>query len=583
MAIYSSVTVEFDIAIPMRDGAVLRADIYRPASPGPFPVLLQRTPYNKGSMMSKALLLDLNLAATNGYAVVIQDCRGRFTSEGTFYPFREETADGYDTVEWCASQSWCNGKVGMFGNSYVGATQWLAAVGTPPHLAAIVPDLTASQYYDGWTYQGGALQLNFTTAWATNFTLADLGNTAKAIPGALDDRQQLTAVLDGAPGSLEYLPLKEFPALKRPGLAPCYYDWLAHPSNDEYWQEWSIENKYDQVHAAAFNLGGWYDIFLGGTLKNFTGMRERGGTSQARRGQKLLVGPWVHAPHVFSKPGQIAPGFGSSHGAVGIDGLLLRWFDYWLKGEENGVMDEPPVRLFIMGANTWRDETQWPPQDVEYVNFYLHSDGGANTLNGDGKLSAETSAEEPEDVFLYDPRNPVPTLGGALAGGDFGVGDRGGLDQRPLEARQDVLVYSSTPLDRDTEVTGPISVTIYAASSAPDTDFTAKLVDVHPSGEAVNIADGIIRARYRESLATAKAIEPGKVYEYSIDLVATSNLFKTGHQIRLEVSSSNFPRFDRNPNTGEEVASEKELRPALQRIYHGGDLPSHVRLPILRR
>ena len=373
---------------------------------------------------------------------------------------------------------------------------------------------------------------------------------------------------------------EEHPLASSRAVPKAVLRWIR--ANDDYWQAWSIESGYPQIHVPAFNIGGWYDIFLGGTLKNFTGMQQTGGSSQARKGQKLIVGPWVHQAYTTSKSGQVAFGVASSQAAVDVDGLILRWFDYWLKEEDNGVMEEPPVRLFVMGANTWRHETQWPPEGVEYVNFYLHSQGKANTLNGDGTLSLEVSGHQPPDVFVYDPRNPVPTLGGALAGGDNGVMDRGGFDQRPVEARHDVLVYSTPPLDRDTEVTGPVTVTLFAASLAPDTDFTAKLVDVYPSGEAINLTDGIIRARYRESLATPQLIQPSQVYRYTIDLVTTSNVFRKGHQIRLEVSSSNFPRFDRNPNTGEDVSSAQELRPALQTIYHDANAPSHLLLPILR-
>ena len=499
------------------------------------------------------------------------------------YPYRNETADGYDTVEWCASQTWCNGRVGMFGRSYPGATQWQAAVETPTHLVAMAPDLTGSQFYHGWTYQGGALQLNFVLAWVTNFTLANLTTISQSVLGATDDREKLVAVLDDFSQSMEYLPLKEFPTLKRPGLASCYYDWLEHPSEDEYWDRWSIEKRYNRVHAAAFNLGGWYDIFVGGTLKNFTGMQQQGPNSQIRKGQKLLVGPWIHHAYIPAKSGQVAPGFSAGRPTADIDGLILRWFDYWLKEEANGILEEPPIRIFVMGANLWRNETQWPPEGIEYVNFYVHSGGKANTFNGDGSLSPEPPVSEPPDLFLYDPRRPVPTTGGPLAGGDYGLGERGGFDQRPVEARDDVLVYSSQPMDQDTEVTGPVSVTLYAASSAPDTDFTAKLVDVYPSGEAINLTDGIIRARYRESFSAPKPIQPGQVYEYTIDLVAISNVFLKGHRIRLEISSSNFPRFDRNLNTGEDVASAREPSPAFQTVCHEGATPSHVRLPILRR
>ncbi len=576
--------IDRDVPIDMRDGTVLRADVYRPESDDKLPVLLQRTPYDKNNPRITAMLLNPIRAASAGYAVVVQDVRGRFASDGEFYTFRDEPHDGYDTIAWAASQPWSTGKVGTFGLSYVGATQWLAAITTPPALAAMVPVVTASDYHEGWTYQGGAFELGFNASWTlSNLALATLVKRAKAgeaFPPGL--QQQYMGLIDNMCQAFETLPLQNLPLLKDHNLAAYYYDWLQHPSNDAYWQSWCIEAHHNKVAVPALNVGGWYDIFLGGTIRNYLGMQRHGMTAEARQHQRLLIGPWKHGVPLSSVSGDLAFGIMGEAFAIDFEGVQLRWYDHWLKGLDNGVRHDAPVRLFVMGDNVWRDEQEWPLARTRYQRYYLHSRGKANSLRGDGALSPESPGLEPPDRFLYDPRHPVPTRGGALCCW-AGALPQGAYDQSLVESREDVLVYTTPPLAVDVEVTGPIVVTLYAASSAMDTDFTAKLVDVHPSGFAQNLTDGIIRARYRQSTAHPEPIAPGTVYAYTIDLWATSNVFKAGHCIRLEVSSSNFPRFDRNPNTGGELGTETELLPAIQTIYHDGSHPSHVTLPIIPR
>jgi len=566
----------------MRDGTILYADIYRPEGPVPYPVLLQRTPYDKTMPLSLHMLDPLK-AAKRGYAVVIQDTRGRYTSEGEFYAFRDDSHDGYDTVEWVASQPWALGKVGMYGNSYVGATQWQAAKACPPHLAAIAPRVTASNYHDGWTYQGGAFALGFNVSWTLgNLTLANFQSLAarKQIPH--ERRGQLVQAVDALESVFHSLPLKAFPHVQD-GLADYFSDWLAQPDDDAYWHHLSIEAAHSRMTVPALHIGGWYDIFLGGTLRNYLGMRAQGATPEARQGQKLLIGPWQHgASRGPGIAGDHYFGLGSDPLAIDLDGLLLRWFDYWLKGIDNGIMHEPPVRLFVMGDNVWRDEQAWPLARAQAVQYYLHSQGKANSSTGNGTLSPQAPGEEPPDIFLYNPIDPVPTRGGPLCCNAYFLAG-GAYDQQEIERRQDVLVYSTPSLERDMEVTGPLTVTLWAATSAPDTDFTAKLVDVCEHGCARNLTDGIIRARYRDSRSTPSLVEPGRVYRYTIDLWATSNVFKAGHQIRVEISSSNFPRFDRNPNTGRRIAEDAELTPALQTILHSAQYPSHITLPIVPR
>lgn len=563
----------------MRDGTVLYADVYRPAADARYPVLLQRTPYNKDLQTLAGMLGDPMRFCGAGYVVVIQDTRGRYASEGSFYPFRAEVTDGYDTVEWCAAQPWSNGRVGMFGASYVGATQWLAALARPPHLKAIAPVFTASDYFDGWTYQGGAFELGFALSWVLSSLIVDTARRRLAgVQLSSPQMRQLVEAIDHMPDLFGRLPIANQPELSDD--ASYYFDWLDHPTDDPYWLQWSIEDRYGDITVPALNVGGWYDIFLGGTIRNFEGMQSYGATPASRRGQNLTIGPWLHSPALANPVGEIDFGLLSTAAAIDLDGLQLRWFDYWLKGVDTGIADDPGVRIFVMGTNVWRDEQEWPLARTQYQEYFLHSDGRANSLRGSGRLSRDVPSDEPPDTFLYNPLDPVPTSGGGLCCSPVFTA-AGAFDQRCIESRHDVLVYSTPPLEQDLEVTGPVSVTLYASSSADDTDWTAKLVDISPGGYARNLADGIIRARYRESLTTPALLRPGDIYQYTIDLWATSNVFKAGNRIRLEISSSNFPRFARNLNTGGSLRDDGSSVTAMQRVYHDGGHPSCITLPVI--
>ena len=577
-----SVTFDHNVPIMMRDGVTTYADVFRPRTRGRVPALLQRTPYDKSTPNNRTGTLDAVRAASHGFAVVIQDVRGRYTSEGDFYTFVNEANDGYDSIEWVASQSWCDGQVGMFGVSYVGATQWLAAKSGAPALKGIAPGVTASNYHEGWAWQGGAFELGFNLSWAVGaLASANWANLSQRLRLHDEDAEALIAAKDDLNQWFRYMPMKDMPHLKN-GLARYYYDWLDHPEYDDYWKRVSIEESHADISVPAYNFGGWHDIFLGGTIRNYARMREMGATQAARDGQRLTIGPWVHGGAPPAVSGEYNFGTRAAGAAIDLMGEMLRFYDHILLGEDNGFENDRPVRIFVMGENKWRREDEWPLSRAETASFYLHSGGQANSLNGDGTLSRETPGDQPPDVYLYNPMNPVPTVGGGLCC-DPAFMAPGAYDQRWVEGRDDVLVYSTPPLAQDVEVTGPVSVTLYASTNASDTDFTAKLVDVEPSGYARNLTDGIIRARYRNGGGPAAHIQPGRVYEYAIDLWATSNLFRKGHRIRLEISSSNFPRFDRNANTGDEIGSDATFVPALQTVYHTSEYPSRVDLPIVAR
>jgi putative CocE/NonD family hydrolase len=566
-----------DVPSRMRDGTILRSNVFTPDGPGEFPVILMRLPYDKDAAQTY-VYEDPGFYASHCYIVVIQDVRGQYKSGGFFYTFRNEAKDGYDTIEWAARLPHSNGKVGMYGFSYVGATQWLPATLKPPHLVTIVPAMTSSDYYDGWTYEGGALDQSFVQSWP-------LGSLANSHVRRYPDGAELDAGMNKALENLFgkwywHLPLDEFPPLRPDDrrVAPYYFDWIKHPTYDRYWKQWSIRQRHDQVEVPTLNFDGWYDIFVKGAIENYEGMKARGGSAVARHGTKLVVGPWDHL-NWDQKVGAIDFGEEAENP---IDELQLRWFDYWLKGVNNGVDSDPNVRVFVMGANKWRTASDWPIPGTRYEKFYLHSQGNANTVTGTGELNEirrPSDGGAATDQYQYDPKNPVPSFGGRFQSAGPPPGPQ---DQRLIEQRPDVLVYSTPPLKEDVEVTGPIKVTLYAASSARDTDWTAKLNDVNPDGTSMLISYGIQRARYRISEAKPELIKPHKVYKYTIEVWPTSNLFKAGHQIRLEISSSNFPMFDRNPNTGGRFGKDTRLKVAEQTVYHDGKRASSITLPIMR-
>jgi uncharacterized protein len=553
----SPVRVDRSVKVRMRDGVQLAADVYRPDIPGRFPVLLQRTPYNRAQSSDFSPQTFAFRAASRGYVVIMQDVRGRFESEGEFYPFKYEENDGYDTVEWAAALPYSDGRVAMFGASYVGATQMLTAIASPPHLVALFPSITASDYHENWVYQGGAFVQGFMEHWISELAEDTLGRRVHS--SMLERRYE------------RQLPVTEYPIFDigtKEGLAPYFWDWLKHPSNDAYWDRWSIEKRYDKITVPAYHVGGWYDMFLGGTLRNYVGIEKHGGSDAARRGQRLVIGPWYHRAAPFDgKTGDVD--FGPSAFFDQTD-LALRWFDYVLKDQKNGLEKEKPVKIFVMGENVWREEDDWPLARAKTTRFYLHSEGNANTASGDGTLSLEPTQREGSDQYVYDPADPAPTFAPAR-------------DQRAVESRSDVLVYTTEPLHENVEVTGPIVLELYVSSSAPDTDFTGKLVDVSPDGFAVNLTDGILRARYRSSAEHPELMTPGTPYHVTIDMWATSNLFKAGHRIRLEVSSSNFPRFEKNLNTGEEQSASTRITKATNKVLLGPSHPSALVLPVVPR
>lgn len=582
------ITVDFDVPATMRDGVLLRANIYRPVGEGRWPVLLTRLPYGK-DLPGAAGFLDVMGAARRGYVVIIQDTRGRFASEGAWEPMRNEALDGVDTIAWAAQLPYSNGEVGMFGASYFGFTQWAAAINNPPALKVIVPYIAWNDPLNGVTFRGGALELGTTASWQLLMGINELMRRHMVNP----DPSQLGMSIYGwshavdtlGPQGYWSLPLKDFAPLKFKDIASAFFDPIDKPINRELMEPMTILGKHEQVTVPSFNIGGWYDIFLHDTIDNFRIMRENGSTPEARQ-SKLLIGPWVHGGST-NPVGEKNFGFASTPALINLQSdvisMQLRWFDHFLKAEDTGVVAEAPIKIFVMGANRWRDEQEWPLARANETRYYLHSAGQANTLTGDGSLSTTAPAEEYIDRYDYDPAHPVITCGGALL---MTPEYRPGVfDQRPTEQRPDVLVYTTPVLEQDVEVTGPISVHLWASSSAPDTDFVARLVDVYPDGYAHNLTDGIIRARYRDFShgAEPSLIEPDKAYAYDIDLWATSNLFQKGHHIRLDITSSNFPRWDRNPNTGHDFGTDgqQDLVVARQTILHDAEHASYVTLPII--
>jgi putative CocE/NonD family hydrolase len=576
-----SIKLEINVAVKMRDGTNLYADIYRPDDQGKHPAILASLPYNKDE--SPNILsgyMNPKRFVRNGYAVVLQDIRGTGVSDGEFYAFRVEADDGYDTVEWVAAQPWCDGNVGMYGLSHLGFTQWATAMTQPPHLKAICP---AGTQHGARPYRNGAFYLNRILVWYVQHLTACALRRSKLPPEELKSlRESLIYMVDNIEDQLRFLPLKDAPATKiakEPDIIPFYSDYLKYIDEESYWKQLHTPTPLEEVVIPAFHVCGWYDDLTGDVLASYIEMKKRGGSQLARKNQKLIMGPWIHSTEQLSISGELDFGATSSGASINVTGMHMRWFDHWLKGIDNGIMEEPRVRIFVMGDNVWRDEEDWPLPNTRYTRYYFHSNGRANTRNGNGFLSTQLPGEEQTDVHLYDPRNPTPTKGGKI--GLMWI--EGAFDQQEIEERPDVLAYTSATLETDLEVTGPIKLILWASSSAVDTDFTGKLVDVWPDGKAYNLVDGIVRARYRESEWEAKFIKPGKVYQYSIDLGATSNVFKAGHKIRVQLSSSSFPKWDRNLNTGHPIGQDAEIKAAVQTIYHDKRYPSHILLPVIPR
>jgi hypothetical protein len=539
---------EIDVRVPMRDGVRLSTNIYRPDAPGKFPVLLMRSPYGNGGAGNR----EAAYGVERGYAVVLQDTRGRFESEGIFDAMQPEKLDGYDTQEWIGKQSWFNGKIGTFGGSYVGFTQWMPAPLGSPYLVTMFPEVTFSDLHDV-AYQNGAFFLDLFGPWSFEMTCPY--------------NARIDSLMKQPDKILMHLPLIDQDKMLGWKI-PFLRDWLLHPEHDAYWDRTSTGDGYKNIKASVYAIGGWYDILLKGTIENYLKMTGQDIDPEIRKKQRLMIGPWIHSMG-HRKVGELD--FGET-ADLNDNELMLRWFDSQLKGIDNGITEEPPVKIFVMGENKWRFENEWPLARTSYREYYIHSAGNANSISGGGRMDTRLPAKENSDKFIYDPVNPVRTIGGM-----------GPYDQQTIEARNDVLVYSTPPLKEDIEITGPVNAIIYASSSARNTDFTAKLIDVYPDGKAMRICEGIIRADHRNPGEKPSLIEPGIIYPFRIDLWATSNLFKKGHQIRVEISSSNFPRFDRNLNTGNYFATDTTVLKATQQIYHSSEYPSHLILPVISK
>lgn len=556
----NDVVFESHVPITMRDGVTLYADVYRPVGPGRFPVIVGRTPYSIERYSTPMFTVPNSYVAPmffarRGYVFVYQDIRGRGDSEGRWEPFRNDITDGYDTIEWAARQPWSDGKVAMYGVSYEGMVQWLAAMSAPPHLVTIVPMVAATSLYNNWITSNGAWRLDFNLLWGGLFMeWRTVQNIGLYISPDTPPNLRLADIE-------QHLPLINLPTLAgRHGL--FFREWLAHPDFDNYWKAIDAEQTFDRITVPVLNVGGWFDIFRQGTLDGYEGMRSRGKTEVARRGTQLIMGPWGHWPS--RKVGKLD--FGPT-AFVDEKTVALEWFDYWLKGVHNGVGTRPPVRVFVMGINEWREEDGFPPSRARICRLYFNSLGHANSAQGDGRLVPAPEVRESPDHYTYNPDNPTPAAGG-------------GEDVRPIEARQDTLVYTSDPLAGDLEMIGPLRVLLHAASDAPDTDFVVRLVDVYPDGRAIAIADGILRARYRDGTSHPRFLVPGRTYALTIDLTGTAILLPKGHRLRVNITSSAFPEFDRNPNTTRPFGTSAQIAIAHQTIRHSRGYPSYIELPV---
>lgn len=567
--------IEHDIRVPMRDGITLSADLYRPDVGTPLPALITRTPY--GPVMAQAAYEPERLAQS-GFAVLIQHCRGRFGSDGEWVYVHCEVDDGYDTVEWAAAQPWCDGRVGMFGQSYAGNAQWLAAQARPSHLVALAPEACAADYWEGTFGSGGAFRLALRVGWtalvigqmAPQWGIADpeldrvrevTGNLMTALRSG-DTTAARKAARDTLDRILRTRPLRDNPLWH--GHATWLDEAFEHESrHDSTWLRFNPTTHYGAIGLPALHIGSWYDIHLGATLTHYTGLRDQ---APGRPEQHLIIGPWDHWHPREHVVGELD--FGAD-AAIDITGLRARWFRYCLLGSP---FEQAPVRIFVMGENVWRDEQEWPLARTQYTPWYLGEHG---SLTPDRPAMA-TGA----DRYTHDPRDPVPTLGGRLLGG--GGEQPGPLDQREISNRADVLVYRSEPLTHDLELTGPVTVDLWASTDAPDTDFVAVLVDVHPDGRMLNLCEGAVRARH---VIPGQPLATDAVYHFPIDLAATSVLLPPGHRIGLLIASSSFPAIEPNPGTGNPLGTDTnaELRPAHQTIYRCRAHPSRVVLPVIPR
>jgi uncharacterized protein len=566
------IQLEYGQKIPMRDNVNLVANIWHPKAEGQFPVVLIFTPYDKNRKVLTVIADPLGHAqylVPRGYVVVAVDSRGRYDSEGESYFFwhanwREGGHDGLDVndcLSWLGTQKWSSGKIGMTGGSGLAFVQWLAAPLSNPYLKCIVPYVSPDDHYENF-YPGGAFR--FSAALHCLGILSERNNKDD-LSNHFWDWEKL----------YKHLPMQDFDKLMLGKKVAWWQDFINHPSNDNYWRP-SVgerlgpgrvgQGKYSQVHIPTLNVTGWYDTMQQPTINNYMGMVEYG-PKELQDMHKLIIGPWFHEVGP-SRVGDLDFG---SEAAVDFYPVELRWFDYWLKGIDNGIVAEPAVSIFVTGINKWQSEDRWPLKVAQPAQYYFHSNSDANTRTGNGVLNIVPPGDESEDCYIYNPENPVPSFGGNVRLHSKFFGPQ---DQRGIGERGDILFFTSEPIRQDIKAIGPVFCKLFAASSASDTDFTAKLIDVLPDGYARILIDGIVRTRYRESFSEPELIVPGRVYEYRIDLGSIGHVFQTGHRIQIEISSSNFPKYDRNPNTGHKFGTDSELIQATQKVFHDKEHPS---------
>ncbi len=550
-------------AVPMRDGVTLYADCYLPFKEGAYPTIVVRTPYGVQRPGMHRTMVSL---AQHEYAVVLADVRGRYESEGEWEPFRDEAEDGYDIIEWAAVQPFSNGRVGLQGGSYLGHNQWAAASQKPPHLVAIVPRVASTNIYSNWLTMNGSFRLSFNYGWGAvrmpyRFMQPQFWHTESFMP----ENMRYENIL-------QYMPLEEMDMVGSGERIAHYQDWIEHQSYDNYWQAISDEERFEKISVPVYTMGGWFDIFVQGTVNGYVGVKNQGATAEARENSRMIIGPWGHG---------VSQSFGGwdfgPQALIDASEREQHFYDLHLKGESNALQNEKPVQIFYMGVNQWRGEDNWPIPGTIAKHVYLSSGGSANSIRGDGVLSFEKPNTNGEDIFVYDPLHPVPTTGGNNCCGTPTLS--GPRDQRPLERRQDVLVFTSSVLNSAITVAGTIIMKLFAATDGPDTDWMIKLIDVQPDGYAMPVSEGILRARFRQGLDKMELLTPNEIYEYTIEMMPTANVFLPGHRIRVDITSSNFPQFNRNPNTGEDLGKSAKIRIASQTIYHGGNKASHIILP----
>ena len=545
-----------NIEITMRDGTILRHNMTRPDIDGKFPVLLERTPYNKEGGSENGVGSPEFFAA-RGYVVIIQDVRGRFASDGDFYPFKDDgngsNKDGYDTVEWLANQDWSTGKIGTIGGSYSGATQYRNAISNPPNVKAMFVRESSADYSEEWVYRGGAFELGFNFGWAHGVTLSNLNHLVTDEKHE-EAEKMLTEVKNNIDDWHKKTPL--FPTQFFDGLSDWYNDWLENPPPSDYWNEFDMSDHFGNIDIPIYHLGGWFDVFLNGTLKFYQGVSKNGKSDKAKQNQRLIVGPWVHGPTNIDNRFAGEFDFGPD-AALDFNELRLPWFDFWLKGKNNGIDETKKINFFVMGKNEWKQADEWPLKNTTYTKYYFNK-----KLNGEikslysGTLSDKKEIENSQLSFTNNLNNPVPSLGGNTLSIPNGVFEHSSVDKQ-------CITFSTNPLENELEVTGPVSAEIYVNSDQENSDWVVRLCDVDQSGYSRLVCDGIFRSH-----ATS-----GEIQKIKIDMWATSNMFLKGHRLRISVTSSCFPRFDRALNNGSEKSENN--------ILCGGSNASYITLPII--